>query len=300
MIMRKIKCLICNNKTGKIISNYVYGGKKSQKFFECANCKLAILYPTLSENEEKLFYQKEFENFMDKRIGLNDTIWKSEDKIAEKNRENIYRRKKFLKKYLKNNSSILEIGCSSGFMLDELSTAQRKCYGIEPSNLFRKILKKKGYKIFNNINQIENINIDIIVHFFVFEHIVNPFKFLKDQLDLLNKKGKIIFEIPCYLDPLTTVYKNKAFEKFYWSVAHPYYYTPLSISKILKSFKNKINFKIYKDQRYDISNHLYWLLKGKPGGQSFFKFISKETINSYRKDLIQNNYFDTMFVVISK
>lgn len=300
MIMKKIKCLICNNETEKIISNNVYGGKKNQKFFECISCKIAILNPTLTENEEKLFYQKEFENFMDKRIGSNTNIWKNVDKIAIKNKENISRRKKFLKKYLKKNSSILEIGCSSGFMLDELNTLQRTCYGIEPSKLFRKILKKKGYKIFDSINQIEKINIDIIIHFFVFEHIVNPFKFLEEQLNLLNKNGKIIFEIPCYLDPLTTVYKNKAFEKFYWSVAHPYYYSPLSISKILKSFKNKINFKIYKDQRYDISNHLYWLLKGKPGGQNYFKFLSKKTINSYKKDLIENNYFDTMFVVISK
>ena len=115
MIMKKIKCLICNNETEKIISNNVYGGKKNQKFFECISCKIAILNPTLTENEEKLFYQKEFENFMDKRIGSNTNIWKNVDKIAIKNKENISRRKKFLKKYLKKNSSILEIGCSSGF-----------------------------------------------------------------------------------------------------------------------------------------------------------------------------------------
>ena len=49
-----------------------------------------------------------------------------EDKIAEKNRENIIRRKNFKKKYLKKNSNILEVGCSSGFMLDELKTVERK------------------------------------------------------------------------------------------------------------------------------------------------------------------------------
>lgn len=300
--MKKIKCLICNNKIEKILANFVYGGKENQKFFECIDCKIAILNPTLTKNEEKYFYQKEFENFMDKRVGSNSSIWKKEDRIAEKNKENIQRRKKFLKKYLKKNSNILEVGCSSGFMLDELRTVGRKCYGIEPSNLFKKILKRKGYKIFDNINKIKEnkIDIDLIIHFFVFEHIVNPYKFLEEQLDLLKKNGKIIFEIPCYLDPLTTVYKNKAFEKFYWSVAHPYYYSPSSISKLIEKVDMNIKYKIYKDQRYDLSNHLYWLLKGKPGGQNFYKFLSKKTINSYKNDLMKNNYFDTMFVVISK
>ncbi len=300
--MKKIKCLICEKNTDKIISNYVYGGKKNQKYFECSNCKIAILYPTLSKEEEKKFYQREFEVFMNKRVGNNSNIWKNEKKIVTKNKENIKRRNNFLKKYLKKKQSILEIGCSSGFMLDILKKNQRSLYGIEPSNLFKKLLKKKGYLIFNSLDEAfeKKYNFDLIIHFFVFEHIVNPKKFIKDQLSLIKSKGKIIFEIPCYLDPLTSVYKNLPFEKFYWSVAHPFYYTPTSISKLIKSIDKEIKFKIYGDQRYDLSNHIYWLLKGLPGGQGFYNFISKRTIDSYKKDLINNNYFDTMFVVISK
>ena len=300
--MKKIKCLICNQNTDKIISNYVYGGRKNQKYFECNNCKIAILNPTLSKEEEKKFYQKELELFMNKRVGKNLNIWKNEKKIINKNQENNKRRNNFLKKYLKKNQSILEIGCSSGFMLDILKKNKRDLYGIEPSNLFKKLLKKKGYFIFDSLNEAskKNYNFDLIIHFFVFEHIVDPKKFIKDQISLIKDKGKIIFEIPCYLDPLTSIYKNLPFEKFYWSVAHPYYYTPMSIAKLIKCIDRKIKFKIFKDQRYDLSNHLNWLLKGLPGGQGMYDFISKKTVESYKKDLIKNNYFDTMFVVISK
>ena len=79
--MKKIKCLICEKNTDKIISNYVYGGKKNQKYFECSNCKIAILYPTLSKEEEKKFYQREFEVFMNKRVGNNSNIWKNERRV---------------------------------------------------------------------------------------------------------------------------------------------------------------------------------------------------------------------------
>ena len=37
-------------------------------------------------------------------------------------------------------------------------------------------------------------NFDLIIHFFVFEHIVNPKKFIKDQLSLIKSKGKIILK----------------------------------------------------------------------------------------------------------
>ena len=53
----------------------------------------------------------------------------------------------------------------------------------------------------------------MIVHFFLFEHIRNPFKFMSDCMNLLNENG-IIAEIPNASDPLTSIYKIDAFEKF--------------------------------------------------------------------------------------
>lgn len=300
--MKKIKCNICNLFTSNIIAHNVFGSKGNHLFFECEECKLAILNPKLSKREEEKFYLSEFEEFMNKRIGDKNKTWNDEDKLKNKNLENIKRRINILKPYLSKNKRILEIGCSSGFMLDVLANKSAECAGIEPSKLFSKLLKKKGYRIYDNLNEIlkKRIKFDLILHFFVFEHIVNPIEFINDQINSLNKNGKIIFEIPCYLDPLTKIFKNKAFEKFYWSIAHPFYYTPTSISKLLQKVSPKINFEIIYDQRYDLSNHLYWLLNGKPGGQGHFQFLSTKTINSYKKDLIKNNTFDTMFVIINK
>src|SRR5256885_6140442 len=39
----------------------------------------------------------------------------------------------------------------------------------------------------------------------------------------LKPGGKIVFEVPNVADPLCSVYDIPAFERFYWSIAHPWY-----------------------------------------------------------------------------
>ena len=118
---------------------------------------------------------------------------------------------------IKKNDKILEIGCSSGFMLKNLQKKSYKsCYGIEPSGVFSKFLNKEKINIFKNLEEIEKkqIKFDVIMHFFVLEHIQEPLLFLRRQLALLKKNGKIIFEIPNVADALHTLFNLKSFENF--------------------------------------------------------------------------------------
>ena len=135
------------------------------------------------------------------------------------------------------------------------------------------------------------------MHFFVLEHIRNPKDFLLDQLSLLKKNGKIVFEIPCYQDALHKIYDIPEFERFYWSVAHPWYFNENSLKFLLKKLKKK--FKIIRDQRYDLSNHLFWMKNGKPGGMKYYsKFLGESIEEKYKKNLISKGYFDTLVGII--
>ena len=138
---------------------------------------------------------------------------------------------------------------------------------------------------------------DLIMHFFVLEHIRNPKDFLKKQLKLLKKKGKIVFEIPCYQDALHQIYNIPEFERFYWSVAHPWYFNENSLKFLLKKLNKK--FRILRDQRYDLSNHLYWMRHRKPGGMNFYtKYLGQDIENKYKKNLISSGHFDTLVGII--
>lgn len=233
-----------------------------------------------------------------------DRNWSGPEAHIKSNQDNVIRRWEFLKDFIRKGDDVLEIGCSSGFMLDDLRQKGMQVVGIEPSGGFGDFLTKKGHEHYSEIDELKKKKpkkkFDAVIHFFVLEHVRDPFSFLTEQLALLKPGGLIIAEVPNVNDPLISVYKIPAFEKFYWSIAHHYYYSPESLSKILDGLKCS-KYEIILDQRYDLSNHITWLQDGKPGGQGKYNHIfSKETINAYKNDLLKSELCDTFFLYIWK
>ena len=297
-------CRLCSAsfKHQSVRADHVYGGGEEHKFFHCSNCDLVYLWPIPSESEEKLFYANEFEKFMEVRSG-GDRDWSGPEAHIKSNQDNVKRRMDVLKQYFRPGSDILEIGCSSGFMLNAFRDAGLSAIGIEPSGGFREFLEKTRHTWFASIEDMRNSlpekRFDVIVHFFVLEHIRDTQRFLRDQVDLLNKDGVIVAEVPCVSDPLTSLFEIPEFAKFYWSIAHHYYFSPTSLSRILDSIECR--YEIVPEQRYDISNHLIWMQKGIPGGQGYYDDVfSSETKTCYMNDLKKKWLCDTMFVHIWK
>jgi SAM-dependent methyltransferase len=295
-------CRICNaDKSNQSIrAEFVYGGEKKHKFWHCSKCDTTYLFPAPSIEEEAQFYKMEFENFMSNRSG-KDRDWSNAKAHVASNQDQVKRRGEFLSPYLKKNLNLLELGCSSGFMLDAFTNKGLKCTGIEPSGEFTEFLKSRGYSVYDSLESLKrktpNVRFDIIIHFFLFEHIRDPFSFLRDTFSLLNPNGVMIAEIPCINDPLTSLYDIPAFERFYWSIAHHYYYSPKSLSYILD--KLDLNYELIPEQRYDLSNHIHWATKGEPGGQDRFNHIFSDQLNEkYKKDLKDKWTCDTIFLII--
>lgn len=293
-------CRICSasNDYQVIRAPIVFGGHEEHNFWECEKCNSIYLYPIPSIEEEKKFYLREFEGFMSSRVG-DHRDWSNAKLHKESNQDQIERRFPFLEKYILPNKEILEIGCSSGFMMDAFKSIGANCIGVEPSGAFSDYLESQGYEVYEEVGDIKDKKFDVIANFFVFEHIRDPFRFLSDCYNLLNEGGVIICEIPCANDPLTNLYNIQAFESFYWSIAHHYYYTPESITYIL----DKLGFKyeIKAEQRYDISNHISWMQDGRPGGQGkYSELFGKDLVDSYRQRMIDTWNCDTIFLYVWK
>ena len=244
--MQYIKnCPLCKSeqKNIKKIAPNVYGDKTGKRaFFLCDKCDVRYLFPRLNQKEEKFFYKKEFEKFMHKRSGNSSGWLKTEEHISN-NQQVFKRRLKYIKPYLNSEDSILEVGCSSGFMLYPFIKNGHDCVGIEPSGVFSKYLRKRGINTYDSLETFTKSNkkkFDLIIHFFVLEHVANPIKFLQKLLSLLKKNGKIIFEIPNVADPLHTAYKIPAFENFYWSIAHHWYFSEKSLKFVLGKLKSSL------------------------------------------------------------
>jgi len=293
-------CRLCDarEKHQSIRAPIVFGGKDEHKFWHCSKCDSIYLYPVPSKADEIKFYRQEFEKFMSSRVG-DHRDWSNAELHKHTNKDQVKRRIPFIKKYLKPGIDLLEIGCSSGFMLDSFKKFGANCVGVEPSGEFGEFLKQSGYGVVTDLSEINNQKFDLITHFFVMEHISDPFDFLKKIYSLLKKDGVMIAEVPCANDPLTSVYSIDAFEKFYWSIAHHYYYTPKSIRFVLENLGYE--YKLVPEQRYDISNHIVWLQDGKPGGQGkYTNCFGKELVDAYRKRMVDSWQCDTIFLYIWK
>lgn len=295
------QCPLCHSTADKqsVITPHVYGDeKKSHAFFRCIDCDVIYLWPQLNERQEKKFYTKEFEKFMTSRSG-ESTGWENAEKHIKENAFQYERRWSYLKNALPKYGKILEFGCSSGFMLYPLMDKGYECFGIEPSNYFSHYLNAHGIKTFQSVKGIKE-TFDVVMHFFVLEHVRDPVLFIQENLRLLKKKGQLIVEIPNAADPLYTIYDIPAFEKFYWSIAHHWYFTVKSVHCLLSKVQG-INYKILKDQRYDLSNHMIWARDGKPGGMGEFPILSFGELDKiYKKTLIDQGFCDTLVLVIEK
>jgi SAM-dependent methyltransferase len=272
----------------------VFGGRPEHHFWLCGVCGIIYLYPPLSEAEEEFFYKKEFEKFMAGRAG-KDMDWTGPDQHVRSNQREIDRR-------LRSGKNILEVGCSSGFMLSALKAKGMQVTGIEPSGTFVDYVRGKDIAVFQRAQDLKKtglISFDAIIHYYLLEHIRHPEEFIKEYMSFLPKGGIMIFEVPCASDPLVELYSIPAFDNFYWSIAHHWYFTRQSLANVLK--KIGFTFELYPEQRYDLSNHMTWMLNAEPGGYGRWSNLFGEALDHQYKERLKELWLcDTIIALLRK
>ena len=126
---------------------------------------------------------------------------------------------------------------------------------------------------------------DLITAFHVVEHLSDPRSILCEFKKYLAPNGQIVIEVPSSSDALLTLYESEPFQHFtYWS-QHLYLFNAKTLETLVQQSGLKV-ISIQQYQRYPLSNHLYWLSKGKPGGHKFWSFLDSP--------LLQQAYADTL------
>jgi 2-polyprenyl-3-methyl-5-hydroxy-6-metoxy-1,4-benzoquinol methylase len=88
---------------------------------------------------------------------------------------------------------ILDYGCSEGRLLASL-VPQHDCYGFDYNAGALEIAKKKGIRVFYDMDEMENCGrqFDVILMIDVFEHLLDPSDTIRRLLQLLKKDGELI------------------------------------------------------------------------------------------------------------
>jgi len=295
------KCRLCgaNEDFQFIKGHHVCGGTDNHHFWQCKKCGAIYLYPVPSEEEENQFYRREFEKYM--AVRSKQTGWSDPQKHVEMNQREVDRRLPFLDKFLREGMKVLEIGCSSGFMLYALRKRGCHTVGVEPSKEFRNFVASNKIEVYPSVDELalHHKDFDVVIHYYLLEHVRDPEDFLKRCMSLVAPSGMMIFEVPSASDALLELYHVPAFDKFYWQIMHHWYFAKKSLSFLLDKIGH--DYGIYPEQRYDLSNHVTWMLAGEVGGLGKYTHIfGQELEQKYKESLKRHWYCDTLIATVKK
>lgn len=288
-----MKCYLCNNEEHTLISEKLRYESKSN-VFKCNNCGLVFLYPAMTPEEERSFYEMEYGEIYSAEKGTTPAqLFNARLGDAQAYYE-------LVKDYINKDHDCLELGCASGYFLAAIKDKVRSVTGYETHLLLRQYCQEIGINMIGSIGECKSNQFDRVFMFFLLEHLGNPVNYLAEVRRILKKGGKIFIEIPNVEDSLLSLYNIPAFINYYYTPAHQFYYSKSTLSDLLR--KSGFNdFEIKPVQRYDLSNHIHWMMNGKPGGQGLFKHIfSPELIKRYAQDLKDHFICDTLFAVVTK
>ena len=197
-------------------------------------------------------------------------------------------------KYVKGKI-VGDFGCGAGHFLKLVKPYCKKIVGIELQKNYINTLNQEGIYCIDNLKFLKNETLDIVFSFHAIEHLPNPIEILFEIKKKIKKGGKILIEVPHANDFLLTYLKSDSFKQFTLWSQHLILHTHESLKRILEHVGFK-DVKTYGVQRYPLSNHLFWLSQGKPGGHKskFSEIESARLFNLYEKSLQKINATDTI------
>lgn len=210
------------------------------------------------------------------------------------------RRTEFFEQYYKMQT-ICDFGCGEGSFLKNTKSLVKKSYGVEiQKNYSDDLNNKESIECFDSISQVPK-KINSIFMFHVLEHLEDPIYHLSSIYDHLEDDGKLIVEVPHANDFLIKNMNLKKFIDFTLWSQHLILHTQDSLKKFLlkAGFKNITTFGV---QRYPLSNHLYWLSNGLPGGhKTELNLLDTQELNkSYENSLKKIDATDTLIAIAEK
>jgi 2-polyprenyl-3-methyl-5-hydroxy-6-metoxy-1,4-benzoquinol methylase len=196
-------------------------------------------------------------------------------------------------------NSIVDIGCGSGQVLVEAKKSnvfKNQCsfegYDINPEAI--KLAKNNSDQIsFFNEDFIKNntdIKKDIIIAADVFEHIQDPYNFLKE---LKNKGNFFLFNIPLEISLLSMIRKKNIYKHSYKNVGHLHFYNKRTSLLLLES----VGFKVLN---HNLVNNRFEELKVKKKITSLLINIPQYITEIFNKNIASSVFGGYSLVVLAK
>ena len=282
-------CPICGSSESALVQKGARHAPEAE-VRRCGTCGLVFLWPRPPADDLARYYETSYrEDYGELPV---------EKRYLEDLGE-ARRRVERLRPLLAPGIRVLEIGCGSGAFLDAVRPYVKQITGVEPDRESRAWIEARfGLAVAADFEslQAEDETFDLVVMFHVLEHLPDPLAFLRSLPKLLRAGGKAVIEVPNRDDVLVSLYEIPAYQRFYYQKAHLLYFSPDTLQRTLD--RSGFGAEIRGLQRYDLSNHIRWMLTGEPGGQGFYDSTLPDAVDaSYAEALIRAGRSDTLWAV---
>ena len=266
MLDSKICCL-CGRK-----GQNVYAVDGDRQIVKC-HCGMCFVYLEYSHEELYSIYGTHYFESKDPKIGYANYLSLSPIlySIAEMHLDIIEK--------LSEKGNLLDVGCATGEFLEVAKKRGWTSYGIEISEYGSNICKQKGLNVSRGIlgkTDLPENYFDVITAVDVLEHTPDPYTELLIVNRFLKEGGLMCLSLPNF-GSLRAMIERKDWWAFYSSREHLYFFTPKTITALLK----KAGFTVIYLRTASIDITLYFLLN----------FIKKIIINKATHDTPNISYF---------
>lgn len=233
-------CPVCGSRKDRSIFL-----KNGGRYVVCEDCSMIFLNPVFRDDWLEDYY-------------INNNANQAEAHLEESPfYRNIYSAGLDQIAAIKNCSTILDIGCSSGFFLDLAKERGIQTFGIELNQLEFNISASKGHTVWNDpVNRVEfPIRFDAITLWDVFEHIKDGRGYLRFLRNHLVEGGIIFMQIPSSQSLAARILQEKC--NMFDGLEHVNLYNEKTILKLADQANyDVVQLKSVIDELGPINNHL--------------------------------------------
>ncbi|MDO8713794.1 MAG: class I SAM-dependent methyltransferase [Polynucleobacter sp.] len=281
-----MKCYLCSCDDWDTRKGSVRGGGVHLKVLECRNCHLVTL------NSLEHIGQSHYEN-----SGMHTGGLPTMESWLKSTEQDDLRRFEMLKAAM-TGKRLLDFGCGAAGFLQKAQSSASEVVGLELEKRVREYWGEQ-IRIYDNLDAVGECY-DLITAFHVVEHLADPRAILQALASRLAKGGRLVVEVPSSEDALLTLFDNEPFQNFtYWS-QHLYLFNTATLGQLVSSAGLKL-VALQQYQRYPLSNHLYWLSRGRPGGHQQWAFLDSPVLkDAYANALASIGKCDTLIAYLEQ
>jgi 2-polyprenyl-3-methyl-5-hydroxy-6-metoxy-1,4-benzoquinol methylase len=254
----------------------------SYPIIKCKKCGLVYINHKFTREELESFYTSENYPYLEEGIH----VMERRSFMRAKRELNVIR------KYVKKGK-LLDVGCAAGFFLKVARDYGLKPFGVDISNDLSKLARERyGLNVVTGTLEDTNFKSDffeVITCFSVLEHVPDPLGTLKIMNKYIKKEGLLLLKVPNYNRIFFRLNRKK---DLIWGKDHLFYYTPKTITGLLK----KAGFEILEIRTGFITELISRIFK-------LFKFDIDQKVGVRGISVKENNkprFLSSVFELVKK